>query len=74
MVVSNHAIKRYKQRVGMKRAEDKKVRKAILSKIKTSTINKYSMGSAKKQYRIDTTGFTAVCEDNRILTILPRMC
>lgn len=67
MKICNHAIRRYKQRLGGRTASKKRIVRKIHREIETNTIRKYMRNN---HLFIETTNFTAVCYKGTIITIL----
>lgn len=68
MQISTHAIRRYKQRVGCKRSSKEKAIQQIKSEIHKNTIG---TDRRNNHLYIYTKKFTAVVQNNMIITILP---
>lgn len=67
MIITNHAIKRYKQRFRCKSSSRSRVTKKIKQEIKTGT-RWYNEKS--RRLWIQTPKLTAVCFEGKIITIL----
>lgn len=70
MKVGQHAIRRYKSRIGGRTASRRRIIDSINKEIDKNTLRKV-YNNKTGQYRIETMKFTAVCEKGKIVTILP---
>lgn len=69
MKVCNHAVRRYKQRVGGRTSSRERVVRQIKSEIHNNTVKSYT--SNNNHLYIETTKFIAVVYKGTIVTILP---
>jgi hypothetical protein len=70
MKVGVHAVRRYKQRIGLRTASKKRICTLINKEIEKNTVRKV-YNQLTGQYRIETSKFIAVCEKGMVVTILP---
>lgn len=70
MKVGQHAVRRYKSRIGNRTASKQRICTLINKEIQRNTLRKVH-NKITGQYRIETTKFVAVCERGMVVTILP---
>lgn len=70
MNIRQHAVRRYKRRIGDRTASRERIIRKINREIEKNTVKK-SFNENTGQYRIYTTQFVAVCKKNTVITILP---
>lgn len=75
MIVTNHAIRRYRSRIGKsKRTSPQRIREHIKNQIENHAIYTYKVYSVDRYgaYHVVTPTFVARCQGNRVITILER--
>lgn len=70
MNIKQHAVRRYKKRIGDRTASKQRIIKKINKEIEKNTV-KREFNDNTGQYRIYTRQFVAVCRKNTVITILP---
>lgn len=70
MNIKQHAVRRYKKRIGDRTASKQRIIRKINKEIEKNTVKK-EFNNDTGQYRIYTRQFTAVCRKNTVITILP---
>jgi pyruvate-formate lyase len=69
MNIKQHAVRRYKKRIGDRTASKKRIISKINKEIEKNTFKKEKI-SIDGHYRIYTPHFVAVCKKNTVITIL----
>ena len=69
MLVTDHAIRRYKRRIGKKHASKKKIHRQINSDLKKDVVSKEKSRTKEDHYILTTSKYRAVCYKNRVITI-----
>lgn len=70
MKIGQHAIRRYKSRIGGRTASRKRIESIIKKEIENN-LKRRTYNPKTGQYRLETGKFIAVCERGMVLTILP---
>lgn len=70
MKIGQHAVRRYKKRIGNRTASKQRICTLINKEIQNNTKRRVH-NKATGQYRIETSKFVAVCERGMVVTILP---
>lgn len=70
MLIKEHAVRRYRQRIGSKNTPKSKVIRSIQKEVKNRVV-KRTKPNMEGKYYLHTKNITAVCIRNTILTILP---
>lgn len=69
MLITDHAIKRYKRRIGKKHSSKKNIYRQINRDLERDVQHKRN-SSIKDYYILTTSRYQAVCYRNRVITIL----
>lgn len=70
MLIKEHAVRRYRQRIGSKNTSKSRVIRSIQKEVKDRVI-KRTRPNLEGKYFLHTKNITAVCVRNTVVTILP---
>ncbi len=68
MLVTNHAIRRYKQRIGRRTASKRRIFTQIIKDLERDVQDHLNLPTSK-HYILVTSKYKAVCYKNRVITI-----
>lgn len=69
MTISDHAIKRYKQRIGCRTSSRKKVISRIVNDLKKDVVRRIVLSKEKGYYLLITSKYKAVCYKHKVISV-----